>query len=410
MRYIDSAEDPQSYRPGGLHPTHLGDSFSDGRYTVVHKLGYGLRSTVWLVRDAESSSYVALKILASERDPSGALTVLKHLEETYDGDEEGSRHVARMLDHFMYEGPNGRHLCIVSDVQGPQIMSETLSFFFDLSENDGWMDADFARRLSGQIALGAAYLHKRGIAHGDLHPGNVLYCFPRPWTSMEEIEHDLGTPRKANFKPTPEEKASPHLPRYLVPATSMLHKADVLGMCLKKPNIRICDFSESYMPGLPSPSPLATPYAFRPPQEMLGDAPHALDVWALAVLFHALFAFPLFLDEQNEALADMVSNFGPFPEPFWSKWEKRSKYFDAAGKALDSGWNTTLLKLELSIPPGSEEYGVFESLVRRMVQYDAQERISAEEIVEHRWIREFCRPYMAEDAEYEIGYSEADSD
>lgn len=41
------------YRPGGYHPVHLGDTFKDGRYKIVHKLGWGGFSTAWLARDSE---------------------------------------------------------------------------------------------------------------------------------------------------------------------------------------------------------------------------------------------------------------------------------------------------------------------------------------------------------------------
>lgn len=41
----------ESYRPGGYHPVTLGDTFKDDRYEVVHKLGWGGFSTVWLARD-----------------------------------------------------------------------------------------------------------------------------------------------------------------------------------------------------------------------------------------------------------------------------------------------------------------------------------------------------------------------
>ncbi|ATY60945.1 kinase dsk1 [Cordyceps militaris] len=44
-------EDLGSYYYGGLHPVCLGDKFKDGRYRVVHKLGFGGFSSVLAVRD-----------------------------------------------------------------------------------------------------------------------------------------------------------------------------------------------------------------------------------------------------------------------------------------------------------------------------------------------------------------------
>jgi hypothetical protein len=45
------AEPLERYRKGGYHPTHLGDTFKDGRYKTIHKLGWGGYATVWLARD-----------------------------------------------------------------------------------------------------------------------------------------------------------------------------------------------------------------------------------------------------------------------------------------------------------------------------------------------------------------------
>ena len=42
------------YVPGGYHPVHIGDIYLE-RYRVIHKLGYGVDSTVWLARDLFST-------------------------------------------------------------------------------------------------------------------------------------------------------------------------------------------------------------------------------------------------------------------------------------------------------------------------------------------------------------------
>lgn len=47
----EDEEDWEDYKPGGYHPVKIGDVFSDNRYTIIRKLGWGHFSTVWLAWD-----------------------------------------------------------------------------------------------------------------------------------------------------------------------------------------------------------------------------------------------------------------------------------------------------------------------------------------------------------------------
>ena len=58
----DGVENLDGYCAEWYHPAYINDEFANGRYRVIHKLGYGSYSTVWLGRDQEEQRYVALKI------------------------------------------------------------------------------------------------------------------------------------------------------------------------------------------------------------------------------------------------------------------------------------------------------------------------------------------------------------
>ncbi|KAF7316511.1 Protein kinase [Mycena indigotica] len=392
FKHVMSAENPHHYEPQGFHPVHLGDTFNNGRYTVLHKLGHGASSTIWLVHDKQTDGYAALKVIAAWKSSAEA-AVFAHLDSHFDANEEGSNHVARMLDHFFHDGPNGRHQCIVGEVYGPGLNLD--AFWFWDSES---FPANMVRRLFGQVALGVRYLHRRGVAHGDLHPGNVLLCLPMTWSSWEDIEKDIGAPRRKEYGASP----SPHLPNYLVP--SPLDGVDFLRRCLISPNVKICDFSESTIVGMTTPPPLASPYALRAPECLLGFSNHATlesDIWALAALCGMLFSGGggLFMDysvsllstskpTKDAILQDMVRKLGEFPEPMRSSWASRGYVDNHAHRARP----TLLWK---GIVRAGEEYEALETLLRSMLRYEPTQRATAQDVVDSRWMEQFCRREMA---------------
>ena len=104
---MDDGEDVYRYRPGGLHPDHLGDLLDGRRYIVVHKLGQGASSTVWLARDLILRKYVAIKI--KESDLSNLLnevSILDHLSRAT-SDHPGRIYIAASLlqRHFWIDDP-----------------------------------------------------------------------------------------------------------------------------------------------------------------------------------------------------------------------------------------------------------------------------------------------------------------
>lgn len=48
---LEFAEPLEAYCPGGYHPVHLEDEFKHGQYKILHKLGIGGFSNVWLAHD-----------------------------------------------------------------------------------------------------------------------------------------------------------------------------------------------------------------------------------------------------------------------------------------------------------------------------------------------------------------------
>lgn len=156
----DDVEDLEQYRIGGYHPTLIDDSFQGGRYTVVHKLGYGGYSTIWLARDHQQHRYVSLKIKVGETSSSSNENKIMRLLGGRDAKEEGRRFVPKLPDEFSVTGPNGNHSCLVGEPAGLNISASK-----EMSTN--WkFPVESARSIAAQLAMGLLYIHNHGICHG----------------------------------------------------------------------------------------------------------------------------------------------------------------------------------------------------------------------------------------------------
>ena len=156
----DDVEDLEDYRHGGYHPLQLDDDLSNRRYHVVHKLGYGSSSTVWLARDLVENRYVSLKVLtARHSELSREVDIRKRLR-CGDPNHPGRPLVLSPLTEFWIDGPNGQHLCPVSEVVGPNILE------VKNAAEHGMLPIEAAQDITAQLALGLSYIHSCGIIHG----------------------------------------------------------------------------------------------------------------------------------------------------------------------------------------------------------------------------------------------------
>ena len=153
---IEHVETLEEYRPGGFHPITIGDHLC-GRYRIVHKLGFGSFSTVWLARDERANRYVAIKIaVAGETGESQENTITRFLQDKV---HPWKDLILSTLDGFFLTGPNGKHECIVTvPARVSVVMAQYNSMkFFQLP---------VARAIAAQLVLAISFLHSQGIVHG----------------------------------------------------------------------------------------------------------------------------------------------------------------------------------------------------------------------------------------------------
>ncbi|KAB5533506.1 kinase-like domain-containing protein [Coniochaeta sp. 2T2.1] len=414
----DDLEDPDWYRPAGLHPISIGDKLDGGRYVVRNKLGSGGFATVWLCRDGQTGHWVVIKVIGSQDTAestekcSGEVLALRHFAET-SRSELDQNHILLAERTFLEEGPNGSHLCFVLPLAGQSISHV-------LDEYGG--QPDVLKDICAQMVRAMAYLHSKGICHGDFRTSNILFKIKHPEKlDIRKIDDMFPGPHFTILEPIPRtgEGPGPHLPAHQVYPTQYRPHPEHSSL-----NIALTDFGQAYEVSDP-PDYLGIPLAFAAPEVLLGQGttnPFGFhtDIWALARRFAPGFVAkqgwipetlpahepvsnePEYFEEQREELqsAGYSNSLEKLVREKAMAWRRREEGDELRpGESADGdGWAS----IEHQTPP--EEADELIDLLTRIFKYAPNERLPISQIMAHPW---FGGRFSSEEVEEQAAIQKA---
>lgn len=255
---IENVERMEYYRPGGYHPVKIGDHFKD-RYRVVHKLGHGTYSTIWLARDEEVDRYVAVKVCTADSKPL-EINVLSKLFQPKLLSDIGSSMVPSILDTFSIQGPNGNHVCLVTNPARMSISDAKNGSCIRLFR------PEVARVLTAQLAIAVQFIHSQGFVHGDLYHGNVLLRLSRELDqlSTEQLYEQYGEPVYERINRLDGQKLPSRVLRDGVLPLWLGEASEVIT--LQEARILVPDFGEVFSPVQEQKFESHTPLLIHPPE------------------------------------------------------------------------------------------------------------------------------------------------
>ncbi|KAF9876997.1 serine/threonine-protein kinase SRPK3 [Colletotrichum karsti] len=198
------------------------------------------------------------------------------------------------------------------------------------------------KRILRQVLLGLHFLHVSGIVHGDLHSGNVLFAlqdlnrFGREALMQKEDKSRIDPVQRIDGKP------DKWAPRYLV-VSEPLSEYTLSG---GDEVVKLSDLGGAFRSDDP-PRTVVTPASLRAPEAALNKTiGSAIDIWSFGCLVYELITgvglfeiSPFGLSDEamkDEHLIQMTDILGPLPDEFLSSWPAVSRYYGPEGERLDA--------------------------------------------------------------------------
>ncbi|KAI1277323.1 kinase-like domain-containing protein [Xylaria sp. FL0933] len=421
-------EEIRRYNRGGFHPIHLGDVLND-RFEVIHKLGSGGFGTVWLCQDCHTKEWRAIKIMVADHSSDSAeAKTFEFLKQNSSPEELDQNHIAVPLETFWIEGPNGRHFCLVMQIYGGPVSNWRL----DLDAIDP-STKKTSTELCGQITQALAFLHEKGICHGDFRPSNILMKLDQDALKKldkVQMENLLGEAEAWELHTTSGESPRPKGPDYCV-----IPVAQKWCEKLLIPEIAVVDFGESFFTQSPRKT-TGIPRSYAGPEVLFNRANAVrVDSWSLACTIYEvrtgdqLFGGAFSLGNKFDTIVrEIIAILGPLPEAYDEIWHReflkcpRTKVshneaessdtiatdldLEESDRIQDSGYDNKLEAMlgaeKVQYPPffgenssdpptkyryEREEVLVLADLLRSLLKYDAEKRLEAKSVLQHPWLQ-----------------------
>jgi serine/threonine protein kinase len=404
---VHGVEPPEGYRSGGYHPVKIGNTLGKN-YLVVHKLGFGGYSTIWLAVDKTSGEYVAIKVGTGYSSPLEGVS-LTYLQKPSSFDISDIRSaIPPVLDEFDIQGPNGRHPCYVTTVGGANLEDAKLKDFY------GIFRLDVARAMAAQLVIAVAHVHERGYVHGDVTLENVLLRLPldSKELSVKALYEKFGEPVRVPVVRVDGEPLTSAVPSDCIKPVWLGKGSEEIT--LPEAKIMLIDYGETYLPERDARHTSGVASHYKPP-ECLWDKKTPMtfssDIWTLACTLWDLVAwFPLFksyFSAQDDITAEQVAVLGRLPPGWWAtwsrKWDCRRRRFDREGKVVNKEQYPDMeARFEEAAQQArrkrgmeameDEEKEAFFTMLRSMLMYRPEERVTAQEVLKSDWMVRWAIP------------------
>lgn len=200
------------------------------------------------------------------------------------------------------------------------------------------------------------------------------------------------------------------------------------ALTLPESRIFISDYGETFRPSQEARHISNTPVEIRPPEAFFQPSrplSFPADIWSMACTIWAIIAqkslFYGFFSSQNYIIREQIDALGMIPPEWWHRWEAKGLWFTEAGKPiqeipkrpkgyelpedeprLDRPTRSLEVRFEDTVqeprrtegmePFGDEERDALFAMLRAMLSYYPESRITAKEVLQSEWMTRWALP------------------
>jgi len=407
-------ENQQAYKEGGYLNVRPGTVLRH-RYVIIHKLGWGEFSTVWLAYDKRAEeqrhTFVAVKIARCHANVLESSKYEVNLLKFLRGQLPRGAPTTQLLDYFEHKAEYGSHLCMVMPVCGSNLLC-IIDQVKGRRQRRRDKEINMVKEITSSLLRGLVDLEAINVIHTDLKPENVLVAAPDPKVASviqsflsrnaDVVRHvdpvvacDEGDPNNlvslADFG----------LSVLLEPPTTDNAAAQAVGT---KKGFRVS------RPGIVNNSngTLIQTREYRAPEILLGtDFCPRTDVWSVGCMVYELITGDFLMDPKRKAtnerdmdvehLAMIMQILGPVPSRIATSGKSSRpprfihRYFSEDGRFLFADKyrsyprRSIAAELEVYLEPAEAERAA--QFIMSCFTYDPMERCHAADLLNHSWLR-----------------------
>jgi serine/threonine protein kinase len=410
------------------------------KYLVIKYLSRGTFCKVWLVYDLTIHRYFALKIQEDE-DEETLINEINMLNLIHR--ENIDKNICHMVNYFDIKIDGKMKKAILLELLGDSLGNLVFE------DNDDIINMDMIKKIMKSILEGINSIHNKNLIHCDLKLDNILFCEPNKKIKsvMEDINkldlHNsynkvlsetlnskligLTKSKRKTVKKKIKKKVIRELIRdnmnNIIEISNKLCSINPnsigeinieefddskgvykenkykLDINLDRINVKLLDLGNTEEVSNKNDEEIYT-RCYRPPENIInGTFDTKSDIWVIGCMLYELFTGDTIFDfddcdkvdieKDRFHLAQMYSLLGKMPRDLTLECEYSDDYFDMKGRILrNKNIEMRDLKDELTnrIEMEDEELDLTMDFLLRMLEYNPKERLTAEELLKHKWL------------------------